>query len=163
MTEDDFPTSLEETRERLIASRAAFASHWQGLTPAQMTHVPGPTPLWSVKDLIAHIIWWENYTLTQMVLVAGGAPPASPSDWDTLNERVRRSAESMTLDDVLADFANNEKRLLAALDGFTFEEIDMDLKYRGNPIGALLAADTWGHYEEHEPDLAQYLAKLNAA
>ena len=161
MTEDRFPTSIEETKEWITTARAKFGALWEDLTPEQMTHVPGPTPLWSVKDLIAHIVWWENYALTQMLLVAGGAPPATPSDWDAINERVRRSTESLTLGEVLVDFVNNEKRVLAAVDSFTFDEIDMDLKYRGSPIGALLAGDTWGHYEEHTPDLVQYIESLD--
>jgi hypothetical protein len=43
--------------------RAAMAKLWGCLTEEQMTHRPGPQADWSVKDLIAHMTWWESFIM----------------------------------------------------------------------------------------------------
>jgi hypothetical protein len=158
MTEEHaIPASKEEIKTWIKEGRARFAGHWAGLTKEQMLAVPGATPEWSVKDLIAHIIWWENFSISRMLLIAVGKEAPVFTEWDAINERVRRAHETLTLEELLADWNHNEAKVLAATDGFTFEELMGELQYRDGPLGALLAGNTYGHYEEHEPDLIVYV------
>ena len=52
--------TADDLLARAGSERADLAALWQGLNREQMTRRPGPQPDWSVKDLIAHITWWEQ-------------------------------------------------------------------------------------------------------
>jgi uncharacterized protein (TIGR03083 family) len=162
MTEEEFPipTSKVEIKQWILESHARIASHWAGLSKEQMVAVPGPTPEWSVKDLIAHLIWWENFSLARMLLISVGMKPARFDGFDPINERVRRAHSGLSLEYLLAEFDHSADRMVAGIDAFSFEELMGELTYVGDPLGALLAGNTWGHIAEHEPDLIAYVESL---
>ena len=49
--------------ERIRKDREVLAALWGGLTEERMVRHPGPQEDWSVKDLIAHTMWWEDFIL----------------------------------------------------------------------------------------------------
>jgi len=60
---------------RLDVAWQALKQSYADLPDAQLL-VPGVTGDWSVKDIIAHVTWWEEEALTHLPLVlAGGQPP----------------------------------------------------------------------------------------
>src|SRR5436305_14807082 len=79
MTEGPQP---EKSREELLrnsrAQHAALEAQLAALSADEMTR-PGVTDDWSVKDHLAHLIWWEQ----RVIRMLGGAPDpidAMPSD-----------------------------------------------------------------------------------
>jgi len=64
MTANDNPHMTPHTLlERIHTGREALAVLWCGLSEEQMIRRPGPQEDWSVKDLIAHVAWWESVIL----------------------------------------------------------------------------------------------------
>jgi hypothetical protein len=64
-----------------VGSRAAepglgdFQASYPGLSDAELL-TPGVQGDWSVRDIIAHLTWWEEEALVHLPLVtAGGRPP----------------------------------------------------------------------------------------
>jgi hypothetical protein len=49
-----------ELIEAIRSERAELEALWAGATEEQMTRRPGPQADWSVKDLIAHLVSWEQ-------------------------------------------------------------------------------------------------------
>src|SRR3989454_12763500 len=60
---------------RLAQAWEAFQQSYAGLAEAELLE-PGVTGAWSIKDVIAHVTWWEEEALTHLPLIlAGGRPP----------------------------------------------------------------------------------------
>src|SRR5207244_1597482 len=55
--------------------REAVRESYAGLSNAELVE-PGVSGAWSVRDIIAHVTWWEEEALTHLpLIVAGGRPP----------------------------------------------------------------------------------------
>src|SRR2546429_1146866 len=61
--------------QRLEQAWVDFQESYAGLSDADLMRA-GVTGTWSVRDIIAHVTWWEEEALTHLPLVlAGGRPP----------------------------------------------------------------------------------------
>src|SRR5437588_12920830 len=85
---------------RLDQAWAEFRESYAGLSDADLMR-PGVTGTWSVRDIIAHVTWWEEEALTHLPLVlAGGRPPrysVTPGGIDCFHAQMteRRKAWSL--------------------------------------------------------------------
>ena len=52
----------------------AFKESYAGLSDSQMT-LSGISGNWSVKDIIAHVTWWEEEVLKHLPLIIRGSRP----------------------------------------------------------------------------------------
>ncbi len=156
-------------REDLIAraqrDREAFAALWHGLTDAQMTQRPAVQETWSVKDLIAHITWWEDYMIDRVNNLLAGNPDQrleSDSEVDAINARVYDTFKAQLLQETLAAFEASWPRVLALLESMSDEQINDNLLYNQAEIPPLyiIIGNTFGHYGEHIDDLQRYIESL---
>ena len=148
-----------EAFERIISSRAKFAALWDGLTKDQMTQIPGPQDDWSVKDLIVHITWWENFTLARLTMLLTGLDKPDIPDYDALNYQVWHINKDRTLENVIAEFDLNLSRWEDMMNALTDDQLN-DLDGFSTPLVSLIAGNSFGHYDEHRPDLEAYVASL---
>ena len=149
---------LKRTRQ----DRADFASLWNGLTESQMTQYPGPQHDWSVKDLIVHIIWWENYMVERIGKIVAGTDEATNLDLDEINAEILEDNKDRPLAEVLADFENNLAGVEALIISLTDEQINNAdaVDYGGRQLLKFLMSDTFGHYAVHRPDLEAYVGQI---
>lgn len=150
---------------RIRQDRAAFAALWHGLTDAQMTARPAIQPTWSVKDLIAHITYWESYMIERLShVLAGGADKRLRSDEevDTINANVYTAHKDDALVDVRAAFDASLPRVEALIAPLTDEQINDASLYTGMEIPPLyvIIGNTFGHYADHIDDLRAYVERL---
>src|SRR3989442_12804206 len=69
------PAHTARLLQRLDQAWEALRESYAGLSDAELLR-PGVTGTWSVKDIIAHVTWWEEEALTHLpLIVAGGKPP----------------------------------------------------------------------------------------
>lgn len=148
--------------ERVRQDRAEFASLWSGLTVSQMTHRPGPQDDWSVKDLIAHITWWENYMIGRIGKIIAGTDSPGTQELDEMNVQIFEDNKERSLDDILSDFDANLQHLETFITGLTDKQInDADaVDYGGRQLLKFLISDTFGHYGTHRPDLTGYVQQV---
>src|SRR3989440_2463302 len=66
--------SKQQLLKRLDQAWAEFRESYAGLSDADLMR-PGVTGTWSVRDIIAHVTWWEEEALTHLPLVLAGGPP----------------------------------------------------------------------------------------
>jgi hypothetical protein len=67
-------TSKDDIIQELHAAHAALLAAIDGLTPAQM-RIPGAVGIWSVKDVLAHLVAWESELVTALNQVENGQHP----------------------------------------------------------------------------------------
>jgi hypothetical protein len=150
---------------RIRQDRAAFAGLWHGLTDAQMTARPAIQPTWSVKDLIAHITYWESYMIERLShVLAGGIDKRLRSDEevDTINASVYAAHKDDALADVLAAFDASLPRVEALIAPLSDEQVNDVSLYAGMEIPPLyvIIGNTFGHYADHIDDLRAYSGRL---
>lgn len=160
---DDPRTTPRALLDRIQEDREALAALWRGLTHEQMVRRPGPQEDWSVKDLIAHVAWWENFILQCVVDLINGARPQPTEDQDGLNARVYEQHRDRPLVEVLAGFDANWPRLEVLISSLNDRQLNTPAYYRthdGVALLRVLRAGTIGHYPDHLPDLRAYVEGL---
>ena len=149
--------------ERIHTSREALAMLWRGLSEEQMIRRPGPQKDWSVKDLVAHVTWWESFILERVTELISGEKSEPAAHQDVLNARVYEQHRDWPLADVLAAFDANWPRLVALISSLSDEQINTPAYYRtydGVALLPILRAGTFGHYPAHLADLRAYVESL---
>ena len=85
---------------------AAFKESHAGLSDSQLTE-PGVTGHWSVKDIIAHVTWWEEEALKHLpLIIQGGRPPRYSIQYggiDAFNAQMTEQTRGLSLSDVQGD------------------------------------------------------------
>ncbi|MBX3045937.1 MAG: ClbS/DfsB family four-helix bundle protein [Anaerolineales bacterium] len=146
--------------QRIKKGRAAYSAVYAGLSEKQMTRRPGPQADWSVKDQIAHLIWWENLAMLRAPLQLAGEETGTIHNLDEINAQVLAQSEAMSLAEVLAVFEANLARLKALCAGISDKQLNDKHGKSKRPPYWILVTDTFEHYAEHQPDLERYVASL---
>jgi len=149
--------------DRIHNDRRALAALWYGLTEEQMVRIPGSQQDWSVKDLIAHITWWESFILGRVTGLIKGEKSKPAESQDVLNARAYEQLKDVPLDEVLGAFEANWSKLEALISALSVEQINTPAYYRtydGIALLPILGAGTFNHYPSHMVDLRAYVDRL---
>lgn len=132
----------------------AFRAAWEDLDDETLL-VPGVTGEWSIRDLIAHVTWWDEESIRHLPEVLEGVRPAKYSDLyggiDAFNALMTERKSGLSLDQVRREFAGTHERLVAYLVGLDPERWVGDQRFRKR-----LKLDTWGHYPIHTEDIRRW-------
>lgn len=147
---------------RAKKDRLAFARMWDGLSEAQMTIRPSVQDDWSVKDLIAHIAWWEYHMADWVTQAVNGETVVRTETVDEANARIFEEKKDLTLAVVLAEFNASFVKVMELVPTLTDEQInDADLvNIEGLALREFLIGDTFGHYGSHWDDLEGYVNQI---
>jgi hypothetical protein len=162
----DEPASKAQLLAWITTSRADLDATIAPLTDTQMT-MPGAEGALSVKDLLAHVSWWERRTLRALDYAARGeAPPKLAAEGEGEAGANRVNAETFAanrprpLDDVRAEYARSGRDLVATLEGYAeadlFDE-DGFTRILEFPALDLIAGDTYLHYPDHVASIRNWL------
>jgi len=149
--------SKAELIERSRAERAQLAALLDQLSTDQMlqAEVQGK---WSVKDIVAHVVAWEERMVSWLGEALRGETPVMPApgltwdDLDRLNERTFLERKDDPLDEVLAHFAESESHAIAAIEAVPERDLLTSSRYPSmgdDPLWHLVAANTFWHYPAH--------------
>ncbi len=132
---------------RLDKAWAAFTDSYAGLSEAELLE-PGVTGAWSVRDIIAHVTWWEEEALKHLPLIlAGRRPPRYSVTYggiDAFNARMTASRKDWSLAEVLRHRDESHRRLIAFVKSAPDDYIAGETRFRRR-----LRLDTYGHYPKH--------------
>ncbi|HJX61128.1 MAG TPA: DinB family protein [Dehalococcoidia bacterium] len=73
MTAEYVPLTRTQVREALAHERGKLLVAVEGLSVEEMAR-PGAVGRWSVRDVLAHILAWEEEAVTRLDLLAAGRP-----------------------------------------------------------------------------------------
>src|SRR3989442_6932327 len=111
----DRSVNRERLLKRLDRAWEAFQQSYAGLSDAELL-VPGVTGAWSIKDIIAHVSWWEEEALKHLPLIlAGGRPPRYSVTYggiDAFNARMTKQRQDLSLAAVLRHRDHGHRRLI---------------------------------------------------
>lgn len=155
MAKSDVITDLRAARESLLQAI-------DGLTDEQMFQV-GAVGIWSVKDVLAHLVAWEAELVTTLSRLDQykQRPPqiVEIEDLDEWNEAQYRVNVARSLDAVLEDFHGVHKHLVAAIQALDERTLENNRAWpwmEGEPLSYLIAENATWHEQEHADDIRQW-------
>ncbi len=158
MNRTDLLTAIE-------AGRAELNELWSGVGENALTQRPGPQVDWSVKDLMAHLAYWEQTIADCIRQAMHGESPNWDVDVDAENARLLALTEGRSLAQVRQDFQTSLEAVRLLLDDLTEEDFSSPERFdwlHGNPAWMTLADNSFQHYAEHLPDLRRWRESLDA-
>lgn len=133
--------------EHLNKAWMTFKASYAGLPEAQLLE-PGVTGEWSVRDIIAHVTWWEEESLEHLPLIlSGGRPPRYSVKYggiDAFNALMTERKKALSLAEVLREQSDTHRRLLDYLEMVPEDQLRGETRFRRR-----LRLDTYGHYPKH--------------
>jgi hypothetical protein len=121
----------DEILARIDAEWQRFLPSLDGLTEEQASH-SGVAGYYSVKDLLAHLAWWENQT--REVVESGNDPDF---DVEALNAQIYAEYKDVSFREVKQRMLDGHARAIE-----TFAQA-------ANLTEDDVESDTWEHYQEH--------------
>lgn len=142
---------------RLDKAWRAFRESYAGLSTAELLE-PGVSGAWSVRDIIAHVSWWEEEALKHLPLImAGGKPPRYAVTYggiDAFNAKMTEERKDLLLVEVLRHQEDVHRRLVAFIEQAPDDQLESETRFRRR-----LRLDTYGHYPKHERAIRQWREK----
>jgi hypothetical protein len=144
----------EQLLKRLNKAWEDFKESYAGLTDSELME-PGVTGAWSVRDLIAHVTWWEEEALTHLPhILAGGKPPRYSVTYggiDAFNARRTEQKRNLSLAEVLREQDDMHRRLVDLVQHAPEEQFTRETRFRRR-----LRLDTYSHYPKHARAIRQW-------
>jgi DinB family protein len=133
--------------KQLDKAWTVFKESYAGLSDSQLTE-SGVTGNWSVKDIIAHVTWWEEEALKHLPLIIKGSKPprysAKYGGIDAFNALMTEQKRSLSLCNVLRQQDETHRRLIAYIQSVPEEQFKSETRVRRR-----LRLDTYNHYPKH--------------
>src|SRR6266542_2722221 len=137
----------EQLLKQLENRWTAFKESYASLSESQMTE-SGVTGNWSVKDIIAHVTWWEQEALKHLPLILeGGKPPRYSVKYggiDAFNALMTERKKSLSLSEVLRQRDETHRRLIDVIQNAPEDQFLRETRFRRR-----LRLVTYGHYPKH--------------
>jgi hypothetical protein len=141
---------------RLDRAWTAFTDSYAGLSPSELQQ-PGVTGAWSVRDIIAHVTWWEAEALAHLPHIQrGGTPPRYSVRYggiDAFNALMTERKRRLPLAEVLRERDRTHGRLVALIERAPDDLITTETRWRHR-----LRLDTYGHYPKHAAAIRRWRA-----
>ena len=132
---------------RLDAAWRDFEGSYAGLTSSQLL-IPNVTGRWSVRDIIAHVTWWEEEALKHLPLIReGGRPPRYSVRYggiNAFNAMMTEERSSLSLDAVLRQHDDVHEQLVNYVRSAPDDLVRTETRFRRR-----LKLDAIGHYPVH--------------
>ena len=141
------PVDLGTLDEEIVRAETAWGGLLSaiGRVPIDRTEEPGVCGDWSLKTLLGHIAYWDQFEIEHIAHRA----ELGEVDWEPINEAHGQSVVDRTYADVLAEMKETHERLmrhiatLPGLDPARFRELSHD------------------HYVEHGDQIRSWLESVS--
>jgi hypothetical protein len=118
---------------------------------------------WSIKDLIGHLGFWENEIVTLFNMLIAGKTPEPFTDIDVLNAQSIAEFRTQSLAKVQAFEKKAYQDILSLIGKASDQELfdaDHFVWCEGRCFEEFISDNTWGHYDEHLPELIAWLKRI---
>lgn len=151
MDRDELLGRIRDGRVELEDALALFNKH--SLTEPLLANG------WAVKDIIAHIGFWEQRIANLYQILSAGDVPQDPigdESLDELNARVFRENQLLPLGIVQINEQAAYQALYKVAETASDEDLFNPQRFawcEGEPFFNWIVINTYGHYADHIPDL----------
>jgi len=154
------PTTIAELLDWVATAHQRFLQAVARLSDDQLPdpRLPGG---WSVKDVLAHLAWWDRWLVYTLQADGAGAPPLidqiPPGDsWaDQINALVYALNRDRGLVEIQAEFESARKRVVQAVHELSPQDVfgaGGRSAIIGRPVGPLVFG-IYEHYDEHAHEI----------
>lgn len=119
---------------------------------------------WSVKDIMAHITYWERLALDRLYAARDGRSMqielVDSWDVDQINAQVYATNKDRRLDEVLAQVQEVHNKLIFMLEESDEAFVEGALPFdwaEGTPVSQFVAENASEHYNEHRQSLEKWI------
>ena len=148
------PTTKNALLETIEVERNALEQLLDELSPDQMEE-SGVVGEWSVKDVLAHLLEWEQMVLRWHSAGLKGKVPVTPAEgfnWaqlPQLNQQIFEKHHDRPLADIQKEFKASFRKMLKIIQGLSDEDLFRRGRYawtKNNTLGAYFISNTSSHY-----------------
>ena len=159
------------TTEQLLEVMRTARSNWDALLAevgeARLTE-PGVEGNWSLKDIIAHITYFETWAADNVIAIRRGEPRPQAEyqglEVDEENARIYERLRAKPLDQVLQESRTSFQRSIEAVQGLRDEELyDLEFTRKSGAdwtVIELIEGDTFEHYNDHSTSVRAWLDRV---
>lgn len=157
---------MDITKAQFLENLRTGRSQWDALLAEvgeeRMTQ-PGVAGEWSVKDIIAHVTWYER----EMVGVLEAHALVGSDLWDLPTDQrnipIYEENRERPLTDVLAEAQRVYRQLLELVESLAEEDLTDPGRFEGMPTEwqpwDIIAGNSYEHYRQHIPDIRAWLGQ----
>jgi hypothetical protein len=161
------PTSKEELLARIESAYLAFDSTLSQISELQTTQ-PGVVEEWSVKDIVAHITFWQEFLFSQIrAVLQGQSVPKLTSESEAETSRINREAvlqsRSLSWSEVHSNFQHSVRAVLQTVEALSETDLFVPGRFQAVDSEALwrcIAGETYEHYQLHTQHVDSWLRKI---
>jgi hypothetical protein len=147
----------QQLLERLDKEWVALEKSYAGLSESELT-TPGVTGNWSVRDIIAHVTWWEEEALKHLPHILDGGRPQRYSvkygGIDAFNALMTEEKRGLSLAEVLEQRDETHQRLIDYIQSAPEDQFTRETRFRRR-----LRLDTYSHYPKHAKAIRAWRAR----
>jgi hypothetical protein len=126
----------------------------------RMTH-PGAAGEWSVKDIVAHITWYENEMVVMLRERALAGSPLWQKLLDERNALIHARISYLSTDDVLKEAQQAHAEVWRLVQQLSEDELNYAAYFKDMPPEdhprQYIVSNTYEHYRDHLPDLRRVI------
>jgi hypothetical protein len=157
---DDVVSKLDFI-EGVRRSREEWEAGISGIPQAEMLE-PGFCGDWSLKDVLAHISWYER----EMIHVLQSRRFEGSNLWEVSledrNAAIFKENEGRPLDEILIEAESSYYQLIDLLEALDEKELNDAASFPGMPLEwkpwQVLASNTYEHYDDHLAQARAWIA-----
>ena len=155
----------EDARESLARERGKLLAALEGLSEEEMAR-PGAVGRWSVRDVLAHLLAWEEEAVTRLDLLAAERPQdfariVDEEELEAWNARAHQRYAGLALAEVMRRLRDVQGRILAALDSLSEERLGTDAG--PVPVRNWLPECTYAHEQDHCADILDWRRSIETS
>jgi hypothetical protein len=159
---DDLRLDRSQMLARLQDEFGKFQAVLNQCTTTQML-APNVVGVWSVKDLVAHLVHWNRFPIKEIECALKGEDPDVVRDTredDEINAEVVTQSRTWTVEELRRDFETSYQevvKLVTELADDAFTTSGRIEQLLGASISETLANNTYDHYALHRRQLEAWL------
>ena len=120
---------------------------------------------WAPRDVVAHLIGWNNLMIEAVLSILAGNPPSyyddAPNDYSNINASFTAKHSSQSKQELLAELQSSMEKLAKFIDSLPIEELTADhgvVHHSGDPATIAEVIDSLaGDYEDHSRQIEEWL------
>jgi len=161
--------SKDKLLEQIRVDRGRLEGNLAKLSQEDMMR-SGVIGEWSVKDILAHLVDWEQRCLNWIEASFRGETPETPApgmtwkDLDVLNQQIFAKHRNRTLEAVLDEFHSSYQAILKTVEDISEEDLTNPHRFgwrAGKPLWKLIASNTYNHYRWAKTEIRKWMKAQN--
>ena len=155
------PTTVKQLIDIFQSERSNWEALLEQIDQDRLT-LPGVAGEWSVKDIIAHITWFEREMIGMIKDHAMEGSDLWNLPTDERNKAIYEEYRELSLSQATEESAQVFQQLQDLLPTLSDEDLTspenfLHMPHEWQPVD-IIAQNTYEHYQQHIPDLERWIA-----